>query len=105
MSMFRRSDYEDDDLRAEALAERRRTAYHWCSVCHGHTGPGSPCAPDVEEEPEEESAPDLLALAQQCGASVMYPTGELPRAPQVTFRPGAWREFADAIAKATGAKE
>jgi cytochrome c5 len=51
-------DYEDAeaaDLRAEARAERRRNAYHWCDVCHGHTGPGSPCAPDEpEDEPQYE---------------------------------------------------
>lgn len=53
--MFARSEYDDQDLIAEARAERRRNAYHWCSVCHGHTGAGSPCAEEPEEEPEEES--------------------------------------------------
>lgn len=33
---------------------------HWCDLCHGHTGPDSPCysgpEPDPEpEEPDEES--------------------------------------------------
>lgn len=28
---------------------------HWCETCHGHTGPGSPCA---EDEPEHERDPD-----------------------------------------------
>lgn len=48
-------DYEDPeaaDLRAEDRAERGRYA-HWCDVCHGHTGPGSPCAP---EQPEDNCA-------------------------------------------------
>lgn len=38
------TDPDREDARAEARAEslsaRRR---HWCDVCHGHTGPGSPC--------------------------------------------------------------
>lgn len=45
----------DEDLRREDRAERSRSL-HWCSVCHGHTGPGSPCAPEPpEDEPEEVS--------------------------------------------------
>jgi cytochrome c5 len=45
---------EEAELRAEARQERRENAryHHWCDVCHGHTGPGSPCAPE-EPEPEE----------------------------------------------------
>jgi cytochrome c5 len=47
-------DIEEDELRAEARQQRRENAryHHWCDVCHGHTGPGSPCAPE-EPEPEE----------------------------------------------------
>jgi hypothetical protein len=51
----RDSDY--DELRAEAMAERRARRGHWCETCHGHTGPGSPCAPD-EPEIEPESTTD-----------------------------------------------
>lgn len=51
-------DEVDMDLLAEARAERRRRAAwnHWCDVCHGHLGAGSPCAPDDEEQPAEEDA-------------------------------------------------
>ncbi|MCC2632146.1 MAG: hypothetical protein K0S48_32 [Ramlibacter sp.] len=55
MSRFFDNDYEDaeaSELRAEARAERRRMAPHWCSTCHGHTGPGSPCEPDDEGDDE-----------------------------------------------------
>lgn len=49
--------YDDTyaELAAEAAAERRRAArmHHWCDVCHGKTGPGSPCAIE-EDEPEAE---------------------------------------------------
>jgi hypothetical protein len=50
------ADYDDlrDELRAEAAAERRRLRPHWCSECRGHTGQGSPCAPDDNEREEEE---------------------------------------------------
>jgi hypothetical protein len=50
------ADYDDlrDELRSEAAAERRRLRPHWCSECHGHTGQGSPCAPDDDEREEEE---------------------------------------------------
>ena len=44
-------DDERDYWRAIDREERRRNAYHWCSTCHGRTGPGSPCA--VDEEPEQ----------------------------------------------------
>jgi hypothetical protein len=47
-------DAEAADLRAEARAERRRSAYHWCSTCMGNTGPNSPCAPDEPEDDESE---------------------------------------------------
>lgn len=55
-------DYEDGEaaeLRAEARAERRRAASrnHFCEVCLGRTGPGSPCAPD-DEEPQAEAEQD-----------------------------------------------
>jgi hypothetical protein len=54
--------YSDSDmdvmseLRAEDAADRRRRArlWHWCATCHGHTGPGSPCAPDDEPDEQEE---------------------------------------------------
>ncbi|MBL0390576.1 hypothetical protein JJ685_05410 [Ramlibacter monticola] len=42
------------ELRAEDRAERRRLRGHWCRDCLGHTGPGSPCAPESEEETEAE---------------------------------------------------
>lgn len=32
---------------------RRRYA-HWCDICHGHTGPGSPCAEDAPEDEDED---------------------------------------------------
>lgn len=45
------SEYVDDDLRREDIDARRSARkYHWCEVCHGHTGAGSPCAPDDERE-------------------------------------------------------
>lgn len=47
-------EYADDDLKREAMDERRARYFHWCDVCHGHTGPGSPCAPEPEEEEEPE---------------------------------------------------
>lgn len=57
--MYSRSEFDDDDLRREAMEERRAHArlWHWCSECHGNTGPGSPCAiePEPEDEPEEEA--------------------------------------------------
>lgn len=58
MSLFRTSEYVDDDARRESMDERRARARlnHWCDVCHGHTGPGSPCAPD-DDEPEENDSP------------------------------------------------
>lgn len=45
----------DEDARREAIDERarRRRLHHWCDVCHGHTGPGSPCH---EPEPGEDDA-------------------------------------------------
>jgi hypothetical protein len=52
-----RTIHDDADLRAEAMQESRERARlnHWCSECHGHTGPGSPCA--VDEEPQEDDSP------------------------------------------------
>jgi hypothetical protein len=49
--------------------EPRPRAAHWCSVCHGHTGPGSPCA---EDEPEEEVEDD----SPYCGGCNPEPTIE-----------------------------
>lgn len=51
-----RSEYDDPDLVAEAREERRRNAqlWHWCDLCHGHTGPGSPCAPEEDEQEQQE---------------------------------------------------
>lgn len=48
------NDFDDDipsDVREEMYEERRARARsrHWCEECHGHTGAGSPCAPDDEE--------------------------------------------------------
>lgn len=47
----------DEDLRREVIDQRREQAraWHWCSVCHGHTGPGSPCYDGPEDEPEDDS--------------------------------------------------
>lgn len=50
--------YDEDtpsDVLEEMHDERQRRARlnHWCETCHGHTGPGSPCAPD--EEPADEA--------------------------------------------------
>ncbi len=53
---FFADDYDEDEaayLRAQDRAERRRLAPHWCSTCLGHTGAGSPCAPDEPETAEE----------------------------------------------------
>ena len=44
------SDIDMDELRAEDEAERRRLRPHWCSECHGFTGPGSPCRPDEDDD-------------------------------------------------------
>lgn len=51
--------YDPDD-REEMHEERRATARmrHWCSTCLGHTGPGSPCAIEPEEEPDPEPEED-----------------------------------------------
>jgi hypothetical protein len=49
------SDYEE--LRAEARAERRRLS-HWCDLCHGHTGPNSPCYDGGGEDDEPVQASD-----------------------------------------------
>lgn len=56
MSLFQVHEV-DEDLRRESIDEPRgRTRmYHWCETCHGHTGPGSPCAIDDEPEPEDDS--------------------------------------------------
>jgi hypothetical protein len=56
---------DDDDLRAEARRERaeQSRAWHWCSDCHGHTGPGSPCYDGPE--PEEETM-TLAEMFAQC---------------------------------------
>lgn len=51
-------DYDPpSDVLDDVIAERKRAAAsrHWCTECHGHTGPGSPChVPDDEDEPTEE---------------------------------------------------
>ena len=51
-----------DELRAEDRAERRRLRPHFCMDCLGHTGPGSRCAPELEdeEEPEDDGMPDSI---------------------------------------------
>jgi hypothetical protein len=46
-------DIDMDEMRAEARMERARLRPHWCSLCHGHTGAGSPCAPEPEEDEDE----------------------------------------------------
>lgn len=44
----------DDVLEEMHAARRARSrANHWCTTCHGQTGPGSPCYMG-EEEPEDE---------------------------------------------------
>lgn len=50
-------EFDDPDLYAEDVAARRQRARlnHWCEECHGHTGPGSPCAIDEEPGPEDDS--------------------------------------------------
>lgn len=54
--MYARSEFDDDDLRREAINERRERArlHHWCDTCHGFTGPNSPCYDGPEDEPEAE---------------------------------------------------
>ncbi len=57
-------DRDEDDWR-DTVDERRERARlnHWCDLCHGHTGPNSPCysGPDEPEpepaEPEEDEEP------------------------------------------------
>lgn len=55
MSLFYAYDDVDEDARQDAISERRRAARwnHWCDICHGHLGPGSPCAPEEPEDNEE----------------------------------------------------
>jgi hypothetical protein len=48
--------------------ENRPRRPHWCSVCHGHTGPGSPCATDEEPEDDPEDEGDF------CGGCNPEPT-------------------------------
>lgn len=47
----------DEDARAEAAAERRQRARmrHWCTECHGNTGPGSPCFIELEPAEDEDA--------------------------------------------------
>lgn len=47
--------YEDADARRDDIDERGRRArlWHWCDVCHGHTGPGSPCYQGNDDEGDE----------------------------------------------------
>lgn len=40
---------------------RPRMRHHWCDICHGHTGPGSPCAEDPPEEQQDEEDEDGTA--------------------------------------------
>lgn len=40
-----------EDARIDTLLEKPR--HHWCALCHGHTGPGSPC---FDEPPEAEES-------------------------------------------------
>ncbi|HET8744634.1 MAG TPA: hypothetical protein VFM98_03445 [Ramlibacter sp.] len=49
-------DMEADELRAEARLERQRMHGHWCETCHGFTQPGSPCAPEEDEDEESGDA-------------------------------------------------
>lgn len=65
-ALYRDPDYADDlreldvdeDVRREVIDERRRArlARHWCQDCHGHTGPGSPCYVDPEDDEQGEEA-------------------------------------------------
>lgn len=55
--MYSRSEFDDDDMRREAIDERR-VSRHWCDTCHGHTGPDSPCYSGPDPEPEEEPEPE-----------------------------------------------
>ncbi|MDB5730725.1 MAG: hypothetical protein JWQ03_620 [Variovorax sp.] len=69
MAQYTREDAPYDVLE-EMHEQRRRNARlnHWCSTCHGHTGPGSPCAPDEPEEDEPEEETDV------CGGCNPEPT-------------------------------
>lgn len=55
---FDREDIPSDVLE-EMHDERRRRARlnHWCDLCHGHTGAGSPCAIDDDEPEDEDDSP------------------------------------------------
>jgi hypothetical protein len=47
------------DVLQEWHEERRIAARrnHWCPECRGNTGPGSPCAPEEDDnEPEEDQS-------------------------------------------------
>lgn len=60
MTLFAYAPSEVDmDLIYEAREQRRRERrmWHWCEDCHGHTGPGSPCA--VDDEPKDEQEDEL----------------------------------------------
>lgn len=48
--MYRDPEYMDDNLRREALDERRARRQHWCEECRGHTDGNSPCAEDGEDD-------------------------------------------------------
>lgn len=66
-----RHENDDDDLRREDIDARRERArlWHWCSTCHGHTGPGSPCYDGPEPEPEDDCAEESF-----CGGCNPEPT-------------------------------
>lgn len=45
--------FADAEARREDAEDRIRHArFHWCDVCHGHTGPGSPCYDERGQEDE-----------------------------------------------------
>lgn len=47
------------DVLEQMHEERKQRARrrHWCEVCRGHTGPGSPCYDGPEPTEEDKSAP------------------------------------------------
>lgn len=57
MARYIDDDYEDAEaaeLRADDRAARARAARwnHLCETCLGNLGPGSPCAPEEDEQQE-----------------------------------------------------
>jgi hypothetical protein len=52
--------HDRDDIPYDVLEEMhderqaRRRANHWCDLCHGFTGPDSPCYDGPDPEPEED---------------------------------------------------